>query len=254
MVRSKISSLKMPLRRVALTLAALASFAVRGVGQQYDPPCVVEQWPEVTSSPKILDINFSDADMPNTWKGKTGIETPSLDDGGYSNGVIYVPTLVDGERSNVSFPLLFHNCTFANKNSFGGKAGTTAAFARLAYGDKKLNNKNDWKQDGHTVMVEDNVEFDSKGNPTYGEAGYAHLCRDAARANDAGNMVSSHGWIEIDHIPYVDRLQWAWSSSAWGRGVKCDIKSGSRSSGWEATGRKTATQYILTKAILLTTQ
>ena len=97
---------------------------------------------------------------------------------------------------------------------------------RLAYGDKKLNNKNDWKQDGHTVMVEDNVEFDSKGNPTYGEAGYAHLCRDAARANDAGNMVSSHGWIEIDHIPYVDRLQWAWSSSAWGRGVKCDIKIG----------------------------
>lgn len=226
MVRSKISSLKMPLRRVALTLAALASFAVRGLGQQYDPPCVVEQWPEVTSSPKILDINFSDADMPNTWKGKTGIETPSLDDGGYSNGVIYVPTLVDGERSNVSFPLLFHNCTFANKNSFGGKAGTTAAFARLAYGDKKLNTKNDWKQDGHTVMVEDNVEFDSKGNPTYGEAGYAHLCRDAARANDAGNMVSSHGWIEIDHIPYVDRLQWAWSSSAWGRGVKCDIKIG----------------------------
>lgn len=35
-----------------------------------------------------------------------------------------------------------------------------------------------------------------------------------------------HGWMEIDHIPYVERIQWAWSSTSWGRGIKCDIKIG----------------------------
>lgn len=210
-----------------ISLLALAGAgAINAQTAQYDPPCVVEKWSDESTAQKIIDINFSDADMPNTWKGKIGTETPSFADGGYSNGRIEVATWEDGERSSVTYPLIFHNCTFANKNSFGGKAGTTAAFARMAYGDKKMNNHNDWTEAGHTVYIEDNIVLDANGNPTYGEAGFAHLCRDASTTNEAGEEVSMHGWIEIDHIPYIERVQWAWSSSAWGRGVKCDIKIG----------------------------
>ena len=47
------------------------------------------------------------------------------------------------------------------------------------------------------------------------------MCRAAAI-----DGVSQHGWVEIDHIPYVERVQWSWSSTSWGRGIKCDIKIG----------------------------
>lgn len=212
-------------RGVTASMAAIAiSFAASA--QQYDPDCVVEQWEDVTTSDKIIDINFSDADMPNTWKSKSGIYTPDYSEGGYSNGRIEVATWADGAKTDVTYPLIFHNCTFANKNSYGGKAGTTAAFARIYYEGQSANKRNDWTEDGHKVMIEDNVEYGSNGKPTYGEAGYVHLCRDAAQTDADGNKVSMHGWVEIDHVPYIDRLQWAWSSSAWGRGVKCDIKVG----------------------------
>ena len=216
----------------AALLALTATATAQTIPAQYDPTCVVESWPDVTTSSKIIDINFSDADMPNTWKSKTGIETPSYSDGGYSNGRIEVATWADGAKTDVTYPLIFHNCTFANKNSYGGKAGTTAAFGRMYYnGQSAVGNsatrKNDWTVEGHKVMIEDNVVYsETTGKPTYGEAGYAHLCRDAATTDADGNQVSMHGWLEIDHVPYVDRLQWAWSSSSWGRGVKCDIKVG----------------------------
>jgi len=53
------------------------------------------------------------------------------------------------------------------------------------------------------------------------------MCRDAASTDASGAKVSMHGWMEIDHIPYVERIQWSWSSTSWGRGIKCDIKIGS---------------------------
>lgn len=54
------------------------------------------------------------------------------------------------------------------------------------------------------------------------------MCSAPATAGHEGATKgeSQHGWVEIDHIPYVERVQWSWSSTSWGRGIKCDIKIG----------------------------
>ncbi len=211
-----------------IAFALVASCAVLSAGAQttdgsLDPKSVVAAWSNASTSPKIIDINFSDETWPDTWKGETGRDCPSYADGGYVNAVIDVPA---NGGTTVKYPVLFHNCTFANKKSYGGYAGATAAFCRQYYLGEGATKYNDWKTAGHNAYLEDNIKRDAAGTPTYGEAGFIQMCRDAAATVD-GRKVSQHGWMEIDHIPYVERIQWSWSSTSWGRGIKCDIKIGS---------------------------
>lgn len=217
----------MKINSLIMAMAALATaFTAQGAN---DPESVVEQWSEVTSSPRIIDINFSDTSWPSTWAGETARDCPSYTDGGYVNAILDVPAVADADAT-VKYPVLFHHCTFANKSTYNGFGGTTAAFARQYYiGENPAGNsdatRNNWTVPGHTVYLEDNIERDGSGRPTHGEAGFVQMCRDAAAEID-GVRQSMHGWVEIDHIPYVDRLQWSWSSTSWGRGIKCDIKIG----------------------------
>lgn len=207
-----------------LLLSALlaAAPAAMAIGES-DPACVVEKWSEVTTSPKIIDINFTDTSWPNTWlKEGTGIQCPEWSEdrnGGYVNAVIGVPA---NGSTDITYPVTFHNCVFATKAANNGYVAATAAFCRQYYEGQKATNYNDWKQAGHTTYLEDNIQYDAKTKlPIYGEAGFVQMCRSAAVGGK-----SMHGWVEIDHIPYVDRLQWSWSSTSWGRGIKCDIKIG----------------------------
>ena len=189
----------------------------------HDPESAVAAWSEVTTAQKIIDINFSDADMPDTWTGETGRDCPSYSNGGYVNTIIEVPVV--GQTAGLTYPVLFHNCIFANKESYNGFAGATAAFCRQYYlGESATGGTqypNNWTVEGHKTYLEDNITYGNNGKPNYGEAGFVQMCRDAAV-----NGQSMHGWMEIDHIPYVERVQWSWSSTAWGRGIKCDYKVG----------------------------
>ena len=206
---------------VAMTTATSTLFAA--TQGELDPPSVVEQWSDESKATKIIDINFSDTRWPSTWTAETGRDCPDFSSGGYVNAVLDVPVNGTGD---VTYPVLFHNCMFANKTSYGGYAGATAAFSRQYYLGEKATNFNDWKQEGHKTYLEDNIRYDATtGKPIYGEAGFVQMCRDAAIEID-GTPTSLHGWMEIDHIPYVERVQWSWSSTSWGRGIKCDIKIG----------------------------
>ena len=203
------------------SIMPLSSFA-----QNYDPDCVVAEWSNSSTYQKIMDINFSDETWPDTWKGETGKDCPSYWNGGYVNAILDVP--VNG-GSTIKYPILFHNCTFANKKSYNGFAGATAAFCRQYYLGENCTgiaatNYNNWTVTGHTKYIEDNIKYDPNGNPIYGEAGFVQMCRDLKDEN--GKTVDRLGWVEIDHIPYVERIQWAWSNTSWGRGIKCDIKIG----------------------------
>lgn len=188
-----------------------------------DPDAVVAAWSNSSTYPKVIDINFSDLVWPDTWKGTTGRDCPSYAEGGYVN---LVKQIAANPSGNITYPVLFHNCTFANKKSADGHGGATAAFSRQYYvGEKASGNAtwgyNNWTATGHTQYLEDNITYGTDGKPTYGEAGFVQMCRDAAV-----DGVSQHGWMEIDHIPYVERVQWSWSSTSWGRGIKCDYKVG----------------------------
>ena len=193
-----------------------------------DPPSVVAQWSNSSTYPKVIDINFSDETWPDTWKGETGVACPEFSTGAYVNTIQYVPT---SGNQNVKYPILFHNCTFATKKSSNGMAGATAAFCRQYYLGQKCcgnsdSNYNNWTVAGHTKYLEDNIKYDENKKPIYGEAGFVQMCRNEGIKDDNNKWVSRHGWMEIDHLPYVERVQWSWSSTSWGRGIKCDYKIG----------------------------
>ncbi len=200
----------------------IQTFAANTLTENYDPTSVVAEWSDTTKYAKIIDINFSDETWPDTWAGTTGKDCPSFSDGGYVNAIIDVPA---NGGTEVKYPVNFHNVTFANKKSANGYGGATAAFSRQYYLGEKSTNYNDWTYEGHTKYLEDNIKYDENGRPIYGEAGFIQMCRDAGiEVNDT--TISQHGWMQIDHIPYVERIQWSWSSTSWGRGIKCDIKIG----------------------------
>ena len=208
-------------------LALLAAAAAPGAAAaSFDPDCVVERWSDSSTFPKVIDINFSDTSWPDTWNGETARDCPDFASGAYVNAVLDVNA---NGTTEVRYPVMFHNCAFATNASSGGFAGTTAAFGRQFFvGENCTGNSaetyNNWTVPGHTVFLEDNIRYDDDGIPTHGEAGFVQMCRDAA---PAGSTESLHGWMEIDHIPYVERVQWSWSSTSWGRGIKCDIRIGS---------------------------
>ena len=202
----------------SLLPALTAIVAMAQMDGSLDPPSVVEAWSTDVTAAKIIDVNFNDTFWPDTWGDSgTGIQCPEYSTGRYVNAIINVPT----GTADVAYPIMFHNCIFANRNSNGGTAGATAAFSRQYYESQKATNYNDWQSPGHTTYLEENIEYNAKGVPVHGEAGFVQMCRNAA---DGGE--SLHGWMEIDHIPYVERIQWSWSSTSWGRGIKLDIKIG----------------------------
>lgn len=206
---------------ICCLLCASVPYMAMGQKATHDPASVVAEWSTEATTTLIVDVNFSDATMPDTWTGETGRDCPSYTDGGYVNTILEVP-VVGAE----GWPMLFHHCTFANKKSYNGYAGATAAFCRQFYLGEGVTGSgsypNDWSMEGHKTYLEDNITYGTNGKPNYGEAGFVQMCRDAS----ADGVNSLHGWVEIDHLPYVERIQWSWSSTSWGRGIKCDYKVG----------------------------
>lgn len=218
----------------ALLVANVAGAQTLKADGTYDPDCVVEKWSNSSAYKKVIDINFNDDTWPDTWQGKYAVDCPEYVDskakkyGGYINAVLETPA---NGGSEVKYPVVFHNCTFATKKSYNGLAGTTAAMGRVydeqAPAGTNQGFPNNWTMEGHKVMLEDNVTYGSDNRPTHGEAGFVQMCRDK---NTAGANLAAkkewHGWVEIDHIPYVERIQWSWSGTSAGRGIKCDYKIG----------------------------
>lgn len=61
-----------------------------------------------------------------------------------------------------------------------------------------------------------------KTSPVWDKLGFIELSRQAADA--AAPAVSRHGYIQINDLPKVERVQWSYSSTGWKRGIKLDIK------------------------------
>ncbi|MEI8085285.1 MAG: T9SS type A sorting domain-containing protein [Paludibacter sp.] len=140
--------------------------------------------------------------VPNTADGPTDFasgyfKTPVMTS---TDGLVYTPT-------SVLWPVMYKMAAFAptmwtsafSKDTLigSGISGTGTAAACT------LNN--------NTVMK----------SAIYKKPGFIELSRlPFATSNPT---VSRHGYIEIDSIPQVERIQWSYSSTSWKRGVKCDI-------------------------------
>ena len=104
------------IRNAGITALALLALqpAYATIEGSLDPTSVVAQWSNSSTYPKVIDINFSDATWPDTWKGETGVDCPDFAKGGYVNAVLKVGA---NGGTAVQYPVLFHNCTFATKKS-----------------------------------------------------------------------------------------------------------------------------------------
>ncbi len=59
-------------------------------------------------------------------------------------------------------------------------------------------------------------------SPIWDKKGFIELSRQASEV--ASTPPSRHGYIQIDDLPQVERVQYSFSSTAWKRGFKLDIK------------------------------
>lgn len=196
-----------------------------------DPASVVKEWSAPAATDQaVLDINFDDATWPLTWpEAMTAKDCPEYADGCYINAELTAPVV----GSQVEWPILFKNCAFMTRKAYGNKGGSTCAFYRMYYSGTSSPEKvtynskdyyNNWTTDGHTTHLEDDITVDANGKPTGGHAGFVQLCRgkDATHTSNA----ELFGWVEIDHIPHVGLLQWSWSSTSTGRGIKSFYRIG----------------------------
>ncbi len=143
--------------------------------------------------------------------GTNGTQTSSTFSTGSFNTPImaYNETTSQYEASSVMWPVnyfmtcvadTFHNSAWTKKYLLGT--------ADSSKGDACYSNDN-------SVIAD----------PAFDKVAFFELSRLSDDVTNAPG-VSRHGYIQIDNLPAVERVQWSFSSTAWKRGVKLDIKHG----------------------------
>jgi len=161
---------------------------------------------------KILDIDaatLTDATLPkftaadgsknaiNTDFGSGTFKTPVMTT---TDGIVYTPT-------NVLWPVHFYMAAFA-------PTMYTSAYS-------KVNVTGATPSGGGTTIACTLNDNSIKQSPIFGKAGFIELSRlPSAVLNTPPSLL---GYVEIDNLPQVERIQWSYSATSWKRGVKCDI-------------------------------
>ena len=116
------------------------------------------------------------------------------------DGITYVPT-------TVNWPVKYHLAAFAPTmytsawskiNLVGTNPSGAGPYQSCTYNDNSV-----------------------KTSAIFGKPGFIELSRLPSEILDT--PPSRHGYIEIDNLPQVERIQWSYSSTSWKRGVKADI-------------------------------
>lgn len=160
---------------------------------------------------KILDIDAENlnASALATHNGADGAATSSA----FSTGVFNTPvykwneTTSAFEATTKSWPVNYYMACKAPTffTSAKTKFDINPANTNSAYTDGCYGNFN-------TV----------KPSPVWNKKGFIELSRQGSEV--LNTAPSRHGYIQINDLPQVERVQWTYSSTGWKRGVKLDIK------------------------------
>ena len=187
-------------------VSAMAAFSINAAGQcDYQTPNGT--WGN-SDWYKIIDIDaeqLTDPSLPK-FTGEDGKSNAADTD--FSNGTFETPLLLNGEPSGKTTTVTYHMCAFAPTMY------NSAYTKKVEWGEDPSGKNNPCSLNDNTVYQ--NILWDKPG--------FIELSRMPASAE--APEVSRHGYIEINNIPAVERVQWAYSSTAWGRGVKMDVKVG----------------------------
>lgn len=169
---------------------------------------------------KILDIDaekLTDANLPKH-SGENGSNTSTNFGTGSFTSPIYTwnETTELFEPSNVMWPVKYYMACFAPNflNSASTKVNELGTAPSKGSPAECTNNNN-------SVLT----------SPIWNKKGFIELSRQASDASSA--TTSRHGYLEIDNLPMVERVQWSFSSTGYKRGVKLDINY-NEGNGWES--------------------
>lgn len=157
---------------------------------------------------EILNIDAEELTDPSLPKfsGEDGMSNALDTD--FGTGTFETPILGDNGPTGKTWPVKYHMCAFA-------PTMYNSAYTKIEeWGVEASGNSNACSKNDNTVY----------NNILYSKPGFIELSRLAASVD--APEVSRHGYIEINNIPAVERVQWGFSSTAWGRGVKLDVKYG----------------------------
>jgi len=141
------------------------------------------------------------------WSGGQAIRSP------YGSGVIKTPLYTFDQAtssfvvSGKTWPVTYRNCVFA-PNHFG------SAYTKINdYGEIVQSGKN------NPCTLNDNTVYVSK---VFDMKGFIEMNRFGKKVQ--GNDTIGLGCIQIDGLHHIERIQWGFSSTAWKRGIKCDVR------------------------------
>ena len=128
---------------------------------------------------------------------------------------LYNPAEEQGQYvpSGYNYDIKFVRCVFAPDHY-------TSALTKDDNGMLPSGNTNACTINDNTCLV---------GN-VYGKQGFIELSRQAASAGEPAN--SKCGYIQLDNLYGVERIQWSYSSTSWKRGVICEIRLGGEGAEW----------------------
>lgn len=119
----------------------------------------------------------------------------------------------DYEPSGYTYDIKFVRCVFAPDHY-------TSALTKDDWGELPSGKDNSCTINDNTCLI---------GN-VYEKQGFIELSRQAAPAGEP--LSSKCGYIQLDNLYGVERVQWSYSSTAWKRGVICEIRIGGEDMEW----------------------
>ncbi|MCE1155469.1 MAG: T9SS type A sorting domain-containing protein [Bacteroidales bacterium] len=156
-------------------------------------------------------------DAENLTPAATGLAAHTGADGtatssAFSSGLFKTPVYnVDAEMNpvptNLLWPVHYYMACLA------------PAFYNSAYTKIVINGATSWSGKGNTCFDNNNS---IKQSPIWEKKGFIELSRQGA-ATEAPTT-SRHGYIQLNELPQVERVQFSFSSTGWKRGFKLDIK------------------------------
>ncbi len=153
---------------------------------------------------KSDNLNYTSG-SDNTTKAPVGsgdIALPLMD----FEGGAYIPS---GHTYNVKYV----NCVFAPDHY-------TSALTKEDWGELP-SGKND------ACTINDNTAL--IGN-VYGKKGFIEMSRQVAPEDQPINSLC--GYIQLDNLHGVEKIQWSYSSTSWKRGVICEVRYGGEEGEW----------------------
>lgn len=207
-------------------MANLGSLSAQCDGYDYYPENMQIGWNSGVFY-EVIDLNaatLTDAKYP-----RTGAEDGKKDNLNYStnveaappgDGVITLPlrNYNSGDKTYVpsgyNYDVKFVRCVFA-PDHYGSAYTKFEEYGELPAGSGNACTAND-----NTCLI---------GN-VYDKQGFIELARKAAPAGEP--LSSLCGYVQLDNLYGVEKIQWSYSSTSWKRGVICEVRYGGEGEEW----------------------